>query len=67
VRRECRKLHNEEFYDLYSSTNIHRAIKSRIMRCVWHVARMGDRITAYRVLVGRSGEKMPLGRNKSRW
>jgi len=27
VRRECRKLHNEELYDLYSSTNIIRAFK----------------------------------------
>jgi len=37
VRRECRKLHNEELYDLYSSTNIIRAIKSRRLRCVRHV------------------------------
>jgi hypothetical protein len=67
VRRKNKKLHNEELYDPYSSTNTHRAIKSIIMRCVGHVARMGDRIIAYRVLVGRSEEKMPLGRPKSRW
>jgi hypothetical protein len=67
VRRECRKLHNEELYDLYSSTNIIRAIKSRRMRCFEHVARMGDSIIAYRVLVGGSEKKMPLRRPRSRW
>jgi len=42
VTGEVRKLHNKEFYDLYSSPNVIGAIKSRIMRCVGHVARMGD-------------------------
>jgi len=32
VRRECRKLHNEEFNDLYCSPNVVRVIKSRRMR-----------------------------------
>jgi len=36
-----RKLHNEELYDLYSSPNIVRVIKSRRMRWVGHVVRMG--------------------------
>jgi len=36
-----RKLHNEELNDLYSSPNILRVIKSRIMRWAGHVARMG--------------------------
>jgi hypothetical protein len=39
---ECRKLHNEELHDLYSSSNIVRIIKS-IMRWAGHVARMGRR------------------------
>ena len=40
---EWRKLHNEEFNDLYSSPIIVRVIKS--MRMIWaeHVARMGER------------------------
>jgi hypothetical protein len=38
-----RKLHNEELHDLYSSLSIIRIIKSRRMRWVGHVARMGDR------------------------
>jgi hypothetical protein len=48
-----RKLHNEELYDLYSSPNIIRRIKSRRMRWVGHVARMGEKINAYRLLVGK--------------
>jgi hypothetical protein len=38
-----RKLHNEELHNLYSSPNITRMIKSRSMRWVGHVARMGER------------------------
>jgi hypothetical protein len=33
VIKERRKLYNEELYDLYSSPNIVRVIKSRRMRC----------------------------------
>jgi hypothetical protein len=47
VTGERRKLHNEELRDLYSSpsTRIIRIIKSRRMRWVGHVARMGRRGT----------------------
>jgi hypothetical protein len=38
-----RKLHNEEFHNLYSSPNIITMIKSRRMRWAGHVARMGRR------------------------
>ena len=34
VIRECRRLHNKEFYDLYSWPNITQVIKSRRMRWV---------------------------------
>ena len=43
VTGEWRKLHNEDLNDLYSSPNIVRVIKSRIMSWAGHVARMGRR------------------------
>jgi hypothetical protein len=49
---EWRRLHNEELNDLYSSPNI-RVIKSRRMRWAGHVALMGEKRRAYRILVGR--------------
>jgi hypothetical protein len=52
VTGEWRRLHNEELYDLYSSPNIIRVLRSRRMRLAGHVARMGERRGAYRVLVG---------------
>jgi hypothetical protein len=63
---DWRKLHNEELNDLYSSPNTIRVIKSRRMR--WrHVARMGQKRGAYRILVGRLEGKRPLGRPRRRW
>jgi hypothetical protein len=35
------RLHDEELYDLYSSSNINQVIKLRIIRLVGHVARSG--------------------------
>jgi hypothetical protein len=42
---EQRKLHDEEFCNLYSSPSIIRIIKSRRIRWAGHVARMGRRGT----------------------
>jgi hypothetical protein len=67
VTGEWRKLHNEELNDLYSLPNILRVVKSRRMRCVWHVARMGEDRGVHRVLVGKPEGKRPLGRPKRRW
>jgi len=57
VTREWRKLHNEELNDLYSSPNIFRAIKSRIMRWAGHVARMGVQDRCTQVLSGETLSK----------
>jgi len=67
VTGEWRKLHNEEFNDLYCSPNIVRVIKSRRIRWAGHVARMGERRGLYRVLVGKPEGKRPLGRPRRRW
>jgi hypothetical protein len=62
-----RKLHTEELHNLYSSPSIIRMIKSRRMRWAGHVARMGKKRNAYRILVGKPEEKRPLGRSRRRW
>jgi hypothetical protein len=62
-----RKLHNEELHNLYSSPSIIRMIKSRRMRWAGHVARMGEKRNAYRVLVRNLEGKGPLGRPRRRW
>jgi len=62
VTGEWRKLHTEELSDLYSLPNIVRVVKSRRMRWAGHVARMGQGIGVYRVLVGK-----PEGRPRRRW
>jgi hypothetical protein len=62
-----RKLHNDELHNLYSSPNIVRVTKSRRMRWVGHMTRMGEGRDAYRVLVGKPEGKRPLGRPRRRW
>jgi hypothetical protein len=51
VTGEWRKLHNKDLHDLYSSPSIIRIIKSRRMRWAGHVARIGEKRNAYRLLV----------------
>ena len=67
VTGQWRKLHNEDLTDLYSSPNIIRVIKSRLMRWAGHVARMEERLGAYRIFVGKPERKRPLGRPRHRW
>jgi hypothetical protein len=62
-----RKLHNEEHHNLYSLPSIIRMIMSRRMIWAGHVARMGVKRTAYRILVGKPEGKRPLGRPRRRW
>jgi hypothetical protein len=42
-------------------------IKSRRMRWAGHVARMGEKMNAYRILVVNPDGKSPLGRSRRRW
>jgi hypothetical protein len=67
VKGGWRKSHNEELRDLYSSPSIIRMIKSRRMRWAEHVARMGLKKNAYRLLVGKPEGKRPLGISRRRW
>jgi hypothetical protein len=62
---EWRTLHNEELNGMYLP-NIFRVIKLRRMSWARHLARMGKRRGAYRVLVGKPEGKRPLGRLRSR-
>jgi hypothetical protein len=66
VTEGWRRLHNEELNYLYSSPNIMWVIKSRRMRWVGHVARMGEERGVYRFLVGKLEGKRPLGRPRRR-
>jgi len=67
VKREWRKLHYEELNDLYFSPNIILVMKSRGIMWAVHVARMGERRGVYRILVGKSEGKRPLGRSRRSW
>jgi hypothetical protein len=57
-------LHNEEIHNLYLSTNIVRQIKSRRMRWVGHMARMGEE--SVQGFGGEARRKDPLGRPRRR-
>jgi hypothetical protein len=67
VAERRRKPHNEELHYLHSSPSIIRIIKSRRMRWAEHVARMGEKKTAYRLLTRKPVGKRPLGGPRHRW
>jgi hypothetical protein len=60
---ELMQLHNEELHNLFSSPNTIRTIKSRRVRRVGYIARMGEMKNAYRSLVGKAEGSKPLGRS----
>jgi hypothetical protein len=66
VAGEWRKLHNEELNDLYSSPNIITIMESRRMRWEGHIARMGEKRNAYRLLMEKPEGNGPLGRPRHR-
>jgi hypothetical protein len=62
-----RKVHNNELHKLYSLPSIIRMIKSRKMEWAGHVARMGAKRNAYKILVGKPEEKKPVGNPRHSW
>jgi len=54
---------------LYASrrTSIIKVFSSRRMRWAGHVTCIGEIRNAYKILVGKSEEKTPLGRPRHRW
>jgi hypothetical protein len=59
---EWRILRKEELNVLYSSPTIVRVIKSRRMRWMGHIVRMGESRGVYKVLVWKPEGRRPLGR-----
>jgi hypothetical protein len=58
---------SEELHNLYLSPNIIRQTKSRRMKWVGHVIRMGEEGKLYKVFVGKPKGKRPIGRPRRRW
>jgi hypothetical protein len=65
VKAEWRKIQDEELNDLYCSPNVILVTKSR-MRWAGHVEGKREWRGVYRVLVGKSEGKRPLGRTRRR-
>jgi hypothetical protein len=66
VVRGWRKLH-DELHNLNCWPSIIKTIKSRKMRRAGYIARMGERRSAYRILLGQPEGKRPLGKPRRRW
>jgi hypothetical protein len=56
-----RKLHNEGLHNLFSPASIIGMFKSRKMRWVWHVVRVGEMRNTRKISVGEPYGKRPLG------
>jgi hypothetical protein len=67
VTGEWRGLHNKRLHALYLSVNIIRVIKSKRLRWAVHIACLGVRKGAYKVLVGKPEGRRPLGRPRHKW
>jgi hypothetical protein len=60
-----RRLRNEELHNLYASQYTIRMIKLMRMRWAERVARMGEIINVYSILVGKPEGKRPFGRHSA--
>jgi hypothetical protein len=67
VTGDWRKQYNEELHNLHSLSSISRMIRSRKMRWVGNMAQIGEKRSAYRILVRKLGGTRPLGRQRRMW
>jgi hypothetical protein len=65
VTRDWTKLHKEELRDFYSSRSTIRMIKSKSMRWVGRIARMGKIRNACMLLVGKTRGKETTRKTKT--
>ena len=56
-----------KLHSLYRSPNIVRVIKSRRLRWVRNVARIGEGRSAFKILIDKATGKRPLWRPRRRW
>jgi hypothetical protein len=62
-----RHINNKELNNNNNNYYYYYYFKSRRLRWAGHVARMGEKRNAYRILVGMPEGKKPLGRPRRRW
>jgi hypothetical protein len=67
VTGSLRKLHNEEFHNLYPPPSIIRMRNSKRMRWAGNIARIDEQSNAYRILMGNQEGKRRLRRPRHRW
>jgi hypothetical protein len=63
VAGDWKKLYNEKLHNLYSSSNIIRVIKLRMMKWAGHAACMGEMRNAYKILVRKHEGRRQFGRS----
>jgi hypothetical protein len=51
----------------YFSPNIIRMFKSKSIQWAGNIARIGQKMHTYRVLLGKAEGKIPLGKQRRRW
>jgi hypothetical protein len=57
-----------DYFNIFiCNTSIIRMMKCRRMKWAGHVAGTEEKMNAYRIMVGKSERKRPLGRPRSRW